>query len=143
MTTLPSTVQILATSETEAEIFTAGAEQAGMQVTGALIYTGIIPPNSYMWIDPYTRMSTPEFFFFRKANQLPEAEAIALGDELCGYYATSATKSDFPSWYWESIPEQRTTKNLINAYLQPVANTPEGKQALAILAKVTDGKEMP
>ena len=124
-------------------LFAQAAALMGAHVTGTLVWEGIIPPNSYMWIDAYTRMSTPEFFFFRKANQIPEAEAIALGDELCGYYATSATKSDFPSWYWESIPEQRTTKELINAYLQPVADTDEGKQALAILAKVTDGKEMP
>ena len=143
MSSMPDVVQVLASSDVEAAAMAAQAELQGAQVVSAHVWTGIIPPNSFIDIAPNTRMSTPEYFFFRKANSLPEEEAVAIGNELCGYYASSLTRPDLPSWYWAAIPSQRTTKALLAEYLAPVAETAEGKKALHVLSLVVDGREMP
>lgn len=140
---MPATVQILATNETEAAVMQASAEAQGSRVTGTAIWTGVIPPHSYVMLDEYTRMSSPEFFFLRKANELPFEEAVSLGNELCGLYATARTCPDFPFWYWESIPEQRTNVETILAYLLQVPDAAECQVALKVLAYVEDGRTMP
>ena len=140
---MPTSCQILATSETEAQYMSQRAEAQGSRVTGATVWRGVIPPNSYVEIDEHTRMSTAEFFFLRKANELPFEEAVSLGNELCGLYATARTVHDFPFWYWESIPEQRTSVEKILEYLLQVPGAVECQVALKVLAYVEDGRTMP
>ena len=136
-------VHVLATNETDAHRMEQEVQAAGGRVSRTTIWKGVVPEGSYMPIDEYTRMSTPEFFFLRKANEYPHDLAVTIGNELCGYYATQITVPSLPDWYWESIPEQRTTKAKLTAYLQQCPNAPECQHALQILDEVEDGRMMP
>lgn len=136
-------VHVLATSEEEARLMERQVVAEGGNLTRTTIWQGVVPEGSYMDICEGVRMSTPEFFFLRKSNELPFRTAIALGTELCGLYATHLTCSDFPIWYWESIPEQRTNKAKLEAYLLQCPDAPECQRALKVLAEVEDKQYMP
>lgn len=136
-------LHVLATCEEDARLMEAQVQANGGTVARTTIWKGVVPEGSYMDIGDNMRMSTPEFFFLRKANEMPIDIAILLGTELCGLYATCLTVSDFPVWYWESIPEQRTTKAKLEAYLLQCPDAPECKHALKVLAEVVDGQTMP
>ena len=136
-------VHVLATSEEEARMMEAQVVAEGGNLTRTTIWKGVVPEGSFTDIGDNMRMSTAEYFFLRKANELPFEVAVLLGTELCGLYATCLTVSDFPIWYWESVPEQRTTKAKLEAYLLQCPDAPECQRALKVLAQVEDGKEMP
>lgn len=128
---------ILASSEEEAQAMRERAEESGATVRGVTVWTGPVPEEgSFEYISPTTRMSTPEYFFLRKANTLPDADAIATGDELCGYYATHLTRPDLAPGEVIPIDEPRTSVERIRAYLAQVEDTPEGKRALDIINRV-------
>ena len=70
MSSLCEEVEILAPSREAADYMAAAAEQEGHSVRGISIWEGPIPEGSFRQLSPHMRMSTPEFFFMRKANEL-------------------------------------------------------------------------
>ena len=136
-------IHILATSEEEARLMEAQVIAEGGTLRRTTIWKGVVPPNSFINIDAYTRMSTPEYFFLRKCNTMPYEGAVVLGNELCGYYTTKLTCPDYPIWYWEALNEPRTTKAKLEAYLRQCEDAPEVQLALDILPHVEDGRAMP
>ena len=141
--TMPDVVQILATNDEEAALYTMGAEVRGSKVKGATIWTGITPPNSFIELAPGVRMSTPEYFYLRVANTRPREEAIAVAEEITGYYVSHLTSPDLPEWYWESRVEPATTIEKLVEYLMPVVGTVEGQTALKLLNFVEGGHTQP
>lgn len=127
-----SNVEILATSKEEGERMRAAAREKGQYVRGMSIWDGPVPRGSFEVLSNTTRMSTPEYFFFRKANQLPLAKAVALGIELCGKYRTSLTQYDRGDGY-DFLKTPRTSKDTIRHYLRDAKGTKEGKRARRIL----------
>lgn len=132
-----SNVEILATSQEEGERMRAAAREKGQYVRGMSIWDGPVPRGSFEILSNTTRMSTPEYFFFRKANQLPLAKAVALGIELCGKYRTSLTQYDRGEGY-DFLKNSRTNKDTIRNYLRDVKGTKEGKRARRILRLLRD-----
>lgn len=132
-----SNVQILATSEEEGELMRCAARENGQYVRGVSVWEGPIPKNSFEVISDSTRMSTPEYFFLRKANQLPFAEAVQLGIELCGKYRTVLTQYDRGEGY-DFLKRPRTTKEKLRHYLRDIRGTKEGKRAKRVLRHVID-----
>lgn len=130
-----SNVEIIAPSKEEGERMRAAARCAGQYVRGVSVWDGPIPKGSYEPISETTRMSTPEFFFFRKANQLSFVEAVSLGVELCGKYRTVLTQYDRGGGY-DFLRQPRTTKAAIRDYLRDVRRTKEGKRAKRVLRHV-------
>jgi len=141
--TIPDSFQVLADDDILAEAYTHAAAELGINVTGSVVWQGIIPPNSFEWLNQFVRMSTPEYFFYRKANELHEWHAVDIAEELCGYYRTHATTPDVPAGSFERRDEPATTVARIREYLAPVASTEPGRRALAVLAHVRGGKREP
>lgn len=68
----------------------------GDEVREVNIWTGSVPPNSFVWLNPLIRMARPEYFFYRKANELEEHDALMLLAELLGPYTTKIVNPDVP-----------------------------------------------
>lgn len=49
-----------------------------------------MPSNSYVWLDEFARMSSPEYLFVQMAESLSLPELVLLGHELCGNFTRSA-----------------------------------------------------
>lgn len=130
-------VEILASCESEGEFMQAMAQKDGKHVRGVSIWQGPVPPGSYETLSDATRMSTPEYFFLRKANQLSFAEAVYLGIELCGKYRTSLTQYNKEEGY-DFLKNTRTSKAALRHYLHDIRFTKEGKRAKRVLRHVTD-----
>lgn len=109
---------------------------------GFLGWSGPEPDGSFVSIDRDVRMSTPEFFFLRRANTLPFAEAAQVGMELCGKYRTKLTCPSIGD-RWDFLVEPRTTKKKIHRYLSQIKDTEEGKKALGVLSMVEDNSCTP
>lgn len=137
MSSLCEEVEILAPSREAADYMAAAAEQEGHSVRGISIWEGPIPEGSFRQLSPHMRMSTPEFFFMRKANDLPLAQAVNLGNELCGRYRTALTSQDLDEDY-EYFAHPRTTKARIRKYLRGAHGTRECKRAKRVLRYVSD-----
>lgn len=105
-------------------------------------WNGPVPNGSFMKINSYVRMSTPEYFFLRMANGMPFDTAVKIGMELCGKYATSLTRPDLKDDY-VFLMEPRTTKERIAAYLEQIIDTEEGKKALDVLECVVESASTP
>lgn len=135
-------VEILASSQDEAERMRAAARENGQYVRGVSVWDGPVPRGSFEMVSENTRMSTPEYFFFRKANQLPLAKAIALGIELCGKYRTQLTQYDRGSGY-DFLRSPRTTRETIRRYLRDARGTKEYKRARKVLRHVRDDCSSP
>jgi hypothetical protein len=88
------------------------------------------------------RMSTPEYYFLRRANTDDERTAIAIGDELTGHYRTSLTCHDLDESVIEAC-KPRTTVTKLRAYLTQIHDTPEGARALNVLELVHEGRDEP
>lgn len=134
---VPDSIEILATSDEEAERMSDAARGNGQRVRGVSVWDGPVPPGSYEDISSSMRMSTPEYFFLRKANQLPFALAVCLGMELCGKYRTALTQYDRGKGY-DFLMQPRTSKADVRRYLREIRNTKEGKRAKRVLRYVTD-----
>ena len=137
VTSLCEDVEILAPSREAADFMAAAAEEEGHNVRGVSIWEGPVPEGSFRQLSPHMRMSTPEFFFMRKANELPLARAVDLGNELCGRYRTSNTSQDLDDTY-EYFTQPRTTKAHIRKYLRGGQGTRECKRAKRVLRHVTN-----
>lgn len=138
----PSEVQILASTAREGELMSKQAQRNGHSVRGVSLWDGPIPPGSFEVIAPDMRMSTPEYFFLRKANELSFAEAVQLGIELCGKYRTSVTQYDRDKGY-DFLRDQRTTKARLRTYLHGARGTKEAKRARKVLRHVTENCSSP
>lgn len=130
-------VEILAPDAETGEHMRAFAEQEGRYVRNVSVWEGPTPEGSYEDIGSSMRMSTPEFFFLRKANQLPFADAVTMGNELCGKYRTQITQYDRDDGY-DFLARPRTNKAHLRRYLRGARGTKEGKRAKRILRHVVD-----
>lgn len=132
-------VKVLGLSEEEAAEFAAEAEAGGLEVLGRQVWGGPVPEGSYTHLGGNIRMSTPEFFFFRMANQLDLATAALLGCELCGFYSTNMTTPAIAEDAQELYDTTHTTQLAIEGYLSSVGDTPYGTKALEALEYVHAG----
>lgn len=130
-------IEILATSDAEAQRMRSEAERNGQSVRSVNVWDGPIPQGSYRDISGNMRMSTPEYFFFRKSNQLPFPVAVSLGIELCGKFRTSLTQYTREDGY-DFFREPRTTKARIRSYLRGARGTKEYKRAKRVLRHVVE-----
>ena len=135
-------VEILATSEEEGEAMRLAARSEGRHVRKVSVWEGPVPEGSFEMLSSGMRMSTPEYFFFRKANQLPFAEAVQLGCELCGKYRTSITQYDAGEDY-DYLLHTRTSTSLLRSYLRGARGTKECKRARRVLRYVSDNASSP
>lgn len=133
-----SNVEIIASSEEEGMRMRAAARYNGQYVRGVSVWNGPIPAGSFEPISETTRMSTPEYFFLRKANQLSFVEAVCMGIELCGKFRTVLTQYDKGAEY-DFLRVPRTSKDQIREYLREIRSTKEGKRAKRVLRHVVDG----
>lgn len=133
-------IEIVAKSELEGSCMAKSAEMSGRKVRGVTVWDGPVPEGSFAFISPTMRMSTPEYYFLRKANELPLPEAVGAGLELCGKFRTKLTQYDLVDNYdYVRIP--RTTKAKLSKYLRGCADTKEGRRAKRVLRLV--GEECP
>lgn len=130
-------VQILASSKQEADRMRDAARENGQYVRGISVWEGPVPKGSFETISDNLRMSTPEYFFLRKANQLSLVEAVSLGIELCGKFRTVVTQYNRGEDY-DFLRSPRTSKGRIRAYLRGARGTKEGKRAKRVLRLVAD-----
>lgn len=130
-------VQIVASSQEEADRMRADARREGRYVRGISVWEGPVPKGSFENISESMRMSTPEYFFLRKANELPFVQAVAMGIELCGKFRTIVTQYNRGDDY-DFLRSTRTTKTRIRSYLRGARGTKEGKQAKRVLRYVFD-----
>ena len=138
----PESYEILATSQEQADAMLAAAQHNGHSIRKVNVWEGPVPEGSFQTISENMRMSTAEYFFFRKANQLPFAEAVQLGCELCGKYRTSLTQYDASDDY-DYLVRTRTSTNHIRAYLRGARGTKECKRARRVLRFVADNASSP
>ena len=135
-------VEILAPDAETADAMRAAAMRDGRHVRKVSIWEGPVPQGSFEQITGGIHMSTPEYFFFRKANQLPFAEAVQLGVELCGRFRTSLTQYDAGEEY-DYLTSSRTSTERIRSYLRGATGTKECKRARRVLRFVTDDAGSP
>lgn len=131
MSNIKSSVKILATNNDEAKAMTDAAEMLGHTVDATTVWTGIVPPNSYRILDWPFRISTAEFYTFRKSNQLPFKEAVMFVCEMLSHFRTSRTEDDVNGI--EILEEPRLDLEEYVEYLKPVSLEPEGVKALEVL----------
>lgn len=138
----PESFEILATSKEQADAMLVAAQRSGHTIRKVNVWEGPVPDGSFHPISDTMRMSTAEYFFFRKVNQLPFAEAVQLGCELCGKFRTSLTQYDETDDY-DYLLHTRTTTNRIRAYLRGARGTKECKRARRVLRCVSDNASSP
>lgn len=125
----------LATSQEEADAMREAAESEGLGVKGTSVWTGPIPPNSYEEIGLGLRMSTPEFFMFRKANELDLTDAAILFCEMWSVFRTNFTAHNMPKGEVDVLMEPRATFYGFAEYIKPVLGTPEGVRAYEVMVE--------
>ena len=135
-------IEILASSKDEADLMRAAARQDGKYVRRVSVWDGPVPKGSFEPIGEGIRMSTPEYMFFRKANQLSFARAVQLGNELCGRFRTSLTRYDAGDDY-DYLTVTRTSTKSIRHYLRDAQGTKECKRARKVLSYVADEASSP
>ena len=136
-------VEIIASSEEEADLMRSKAIEDGRSVRGISIWDGPVPEGSFEDISSNMRMSTPEYFFFRKANTLSFPEAVELGMELCGRYRTIVTQYNADGEDYDYLPSSRTSTAQIRTYLRGARGSKEFKRAHNVLEYVIDGASSP
>lgn len=98
------------------------------------IWTGVVPPNSYMRVAPGVNMSTPEFYLFRKMAMANDVDARTYACELFGTVKTSLTSWRIPEGHY-TTHEPDTTPEYMRAYLSQI---PEDKSAKRVLRLIED-----
>lgn len=134
-------VAVLGESKEEVARFRENCEAQNINVYGEVVWEGPVPPNSFMMVTPTMRMSTPEYFAFRKSNQLDAGSATYIVAELMSNVRTALTCHGMdPETYNDLVrlngPRMRATEYA--EYLAQVADTPEGARAIAILETAVD-----
>lgn len=135
-------MEIVAHSEKEALLMQSVAERTGQRIRGVSLWEGPVPKGSFEDVSDTLRMSTPEYFFLRKANQLPLPIAVSMGIELCGKYRTVLTQYTREGGY-DFLRNQRTNKARIRSYLRGARGTKEYKRAKRVLRLVSEGCSSP
>lgn len=135
-------VEIVAPSQEVGDVMRERAEQDGRHVRNVSVWNGPTPPGSYEDIGPTMRMSTPEFFFLRKSNQMSFVDAVSMGNELCGKFRTSCTQYSLTDEY-DFLTNPRTTKNRLRQYLRGARGTKECKRAKRVLRHVVEDCSSP
>lgn len=84
------------------------------------VWTGIVPPNSFMDIAQGVRMSSPEFYLFRKMAESNDVDARTFACEMLGHVVTSLSNWRVPAgkYVWEKEPA--TEVQYMMAYLSQV-----------------------
>ena len=134
-------VAILASSRDELERYRRNCKDSGLSVYDELLWEGPEPTGSFVPIASGLRMSTPEFFAFRKSNQLDAVAASAIVAELMSNVRTSLTCRRVRAGEYEDLVKldgPRMSARAYREYLEEVADTPEGARAIAILDMVTE-----
>lgn len=133
MFNLPKDVEVIAFSNEEAEMFTKNATAMGSTVTNTSVWTGPVPPNSFIELALGIRMASPEYMFLRKANQLTHDDAVVVGCALLSVFDTCYTSPSMSlnEVYWRKEPH--TTAKRIKEYLMPILHTDEAIKAIRIL----------
>lgn len=126
------TVEILATSDEKAKEMNELAERTGQRVHKTSVWTGIVPPDSFIEMGIF-RMARAEYMFFRKANQLDEEDAVLLGANLLCPFNTHLTSPSLSEGEVMYRGEPHMTYESMREYLKPVMDEPEAKEALRIL----------
>ena len=112
-------VRVLAGSEDEAKEMESMASEAGLSVVGHVTYDVPELPGSFMVMElngTYVRMSTPEFFLFRKTLG---KDALTYASEMLSHVATSLTRPSLPEGTYEEGEPQTSVANML-AYLTPI-----------------------
>jgi hypothetical protein len=105
----------------------------GVSVLGRTKWDGIVPEGSFIVINPYMRMSTPEFYFFRKCQELSHEDAMELACTLMSHYNTSMTTPKLGDGEVERTDEAHTTYNEMLEYLLRINPCVESDAALSAL----------
>lgn len=130
------TVTIIASSDEEARRNAEVAEKRdGFNVNATSVWDGPIPENSFFYITPFVRSSTPEYMFYRAANQRDEHETMMLLAELVGPYTTSIINPNIAEDEMWLNDDAHTTPLDIAAYLIDAIEYDEAKKALDVLRK--------
>ena len=135
---LDEPVITLGTSHDESVTMRIAAEDDGIEVKGTTVWEGPIPEGSYCFpFDdmPWVRMSTAEFFMFRKANELDFDEACVLFCEMWSTFRTNLTAHNMPVGKIDILDEPRTTLYEFADYIKPVLGTPEGVRAYEVMVE--------
>lgn len=128
-------VDVLATSIEESELMELNAMLLGMDVRKSHVWEGPIPPESYTELSPFVRMARPEFMAYRRANELPEREAVMVFCALLSAYDTHITSPYIPKGDVYRRDEPHMTCESMREYLTPVLDTAEGTKAMDVLQK--------
>lgn len=120
-------VNVVATSVESAEKMAENAVKAsgneGLEVTQT-VWDGPVPKNSFFGVAPGVRMSTPEFFLFRKVITEDEETALKYASEMFSRVRTSLTCSDVPEGSYRMEDGTQTTMLAMCDYLSDVAGHP-------------------
>lgn len=129
----PSTVEVIANSDEEAKEFTENAKKYGASVKDVSVWTGPVPPNSFIEMAPNVQMASPEYMFLRKSNQLPFEDAVMVGCALLSCFNTCYTSPTIEPGkaYWRE--DSHTDPLKIINYLLPIIGTKEAHRSLEVL----------
>ena len=119
-------------------------DKMGVEVIGRKRWDGEVPEGSFMFINPYMRMSTPEFYFFRKCQELSHEDAIELACTLMSHYSTHLICPDLQDGEFELKDETHTTFDRLYEYLmrfEPCEERDEALSALSDALPYLDGYE--
>ena len=128
----PDTVVLLDTEDSE-ERNGRVMDGLGVKVVGRRRWDGIIPEGSYTFINPFMRMSTPEFLFFRRCQELSHEDAIELACTLLSHYNTQETTPSLEEGEFERIDDPHTTFDRVHDYLHRIHPCEEKDRALCVL----------
>lgn len=103
-----------------------------------VVWTGIVPPNSFMDIAPGVRMSSPEFFLFRKMAESNDVDARTFACEMLGHVVTSLTNWRVPDgkYVWEKEPA--TEVRYMMAYLSQVSGDESVDRVRRLIRSMAD-----
>lgn len=131
-----SGVEVLGESNEEVSLYRKQCEARDIPVRGEFVWNGPVPPNSFMMVAPTIRMSTPEYFAFRKSNEMDVMSAVHVVAELLSNVRTALTCHSMDADTFEDLAKvngPRMGAAEYREYLEPVADTPQGLRAIAVL----------
>ena len=134
-----SSVHVVATSVESAERMAENAVKASgnedLEVSKT-VWDGPVPKGSYLHIAPGVRMSTPEFFLFRKVITEEPDVAMSYASEMFSRVRTSLTCPDVPEGAYRMGDEPQTTMLAMCDYLSDIAGHPYADFCFWFLAMV-------
>jgi len=136
-------VEILARSNDEAMDMKKRAEMFGEEVRNTKVWDGPCPDGSFIYINMFMRMSSPEYFILRHVWYEDDLiDAISFVNEMVGCFQTSLSCSDIADGeYVECSPQ--TTIYKLKRYLSQISDTPEGEKAMVAVLLATEGLGSP